>query len=267
MIPVGAHVDSDDPINAAAAIGATAAQIFLGDPQSWKKPATTYPEGPQGLQAAAQAAGLTLFVHAPYIINVASPNNRIRIPSRKLLGATVTAAAEIGAAGVIVHGGHVTSGHDDAEGFANWRKAFESLELACPVLIENTAGGNHAMARHPEALERLWDSLDGFDVGFCFDTCHAWAGGMVLPDDVAKVRAITGRIDLVHANDSLGEANSGRDRHANFGAGTIGVERLLDTITAAEPAAVICETPFPGVIDDIALVRGRSLHGSAPRPA
>ncbi len=267
MIPVGAHVNSDDPINSASEIGATAAQIFLGDPQSWKKPATTYPDGAAALKEAASAAGVVLYVHAPYIINVASPNNRIRIPSRKLLAATVTAAAEIGAAGVIVHGGHVTNGHDDAEGFANWRKAFEALDLACPVLIENTAGGNHAMARHPEALERLWDSLDGFDVGFCFDTCHAWAGGMALPDDVARVRSITGRIDLVHANDSLGEANSGRDRHANFGAGTIGVERLLDTITAANPDAVICETPYPGVIEDIELVRGRSLHGSDPRSA
>ncbi|MCB0915074.1 MAG: deoxyribonuclease IV [Actinobacteria bacterium] len=257
MIPVGAHVDSSDPIVAAAQIGATAAQIFLGDPQSWKKPATTYPDGPDALREAAAAAGVTLFVHAPYIINVASPNNRIRIPSRKLLAATVTAAARIGAAGVIVHGGHVTAGHDDAEGFANWRKAFESFEPECPVLIENTAGGNHAMARYPESLARLWDSLAGFDVGFCFDTCHAWAGGMALPEDVAEVRAITGRVDLVHANDSLGERDSGRDRHANFGAGTIGVERLLDTIAAAEPAAVVCETPAPGVIDDIELVRER----------
>ncbi len=261
MIPVGAHVDSSDPIVGAQQIGATAAQIFLGDPQSWKKPATTYPDGPAALRAAADAAGVTLYVHAPYIINVASPNNRIRIPSRKLLAATVAAAAEVGAAGVIVHGGHVTADHDDAEGFVNWRKAFEALDVACPVLIENTAGGNHAMARHPEALERLWASLDGFDVGFCFDTCHAWAGGMSLPEDVAKVRAITGRIDLVHANDSLGEQGSGRDRHANFGAGTIGVERLLDTIAAADASAVVCETPAPGVIEDIELVRTRLAAG------
>lgn len=257
MIPVGAHVDSDDPITSALAIGATAAQIFLGDPQSWKKPATTYPDGAAALASAASEAGIALYVHAAYVINVASPNNRIRIPSRKLLAGTVTAAAEIGAAGVIVHGGHVTADHDDAEGFANWRKAFESLDLACPVLIENTAGGNHAMARRPEALARLWDALDGFDVGFCLDTCHAWAGGMPLPEAAEITRTITGRIDLVHANDSQGDFDSGRDRHANFGAGTIGVERLLDTIAAADPAAAICETAYPGVIDDIELVRSR----------
>lgn len=255
MIAVGAHVDSDDPIAAAQAIGADAAQIFLGDPQSWKTPRTTYSGGPQALRAEAAEAGLAIYVHAAYIINVASPNNRIRIPSRKLLNSTLAAAAAVGAAGVIVHGGHVTDDTDDEVGFDNWRKALESVELACPLLIENTAGGNHAMARRPEALSRLWDALDGFDVGFCLDTCHAWAGGMPLPEVAATVRGITGRIDLVHANDSLGGPDSGRDRHANFGEGTIGMDLLLETIVAAAPGAVICETPYPGVVDDIAAVR------------
>ncbi|MDQ1248505.1 MAG: Deoxyribonuclease [Actinomycetota bacterium] len=257
MIPVGAHVDSANPIEAAQAIGADAAQIFLGDPQKWTKPATTYPGGAAELRNAAQEAGITLYVHAAYIINVASPNNRIRIPSRKLLNSTLAAAAEIGAAGVIVHGGHVTADADDEVGFDNWRKALESVDLAAPLLIENTAGGNHAMARRPEALARLWDAVGGFDVGFCLDTCHAWAGGIDLPAAADVIRAITGRIDLVHANDSQGGPDSGRDRHANFGKGTIGTEVLLDTIAAAAPAAVICETAYPGVIDDIALVRSR----------
>lgn len=257
MVPVGAHVDSNNPIEAAQAIGADAAQIFLGDPQKWTKPATTFPGGAVALRDAAEEAGIALYVHAAYIINVASPNNRIRIPSRKLLNSTLAAAAEVGAAGVIVHGGHVTADTDDEVGFDNWRKALESVELAAPLLIENTAGGNHAMARRPDALARLWDAVGEFDVGFCLDTCHAWAGGMDLPAAAEIVRGITGRIDLVHANDSQGDFDSGRDRHANLGDGTIGADRLLDTIAAAEPSAVICETPSPGVLEDMDLVRSR----------
>lgn len=255
MVRIGAHVDSVDPITAAAALGVDTVQFFLGDPQKWTKPATLYPEGPAALRAAAAEADITMYVHAPYIINVASTNNRIRIPSRKLLGQTVMAAAEIGAAGVIVHGGHVGNDDDDAVGFDNWRKAFESLELACPVLIENTAGGAHAMARTPEALERLWAALAGFDVGFCLDTCHAWAGGMSLPEAAEITKSITGRIDLVHANDSLGGFDSGRDRHANFGEGTTDLADLLATIVLAEAPAVICETPAAGVSADIDLIR------------
>ncbi len=257
MIPVGAHVDQTDPIAGAAAIGADAVQIFLGDPQGWKGPVVQYPGGAEALRRDLDEARLTVYVHAPYVINVASPNNRIRIPSRKLLASTVAAAAEIGAAGVIVHGGHVTADTDEQVGFDNWRKAFEPLDLACPVLIENTAGGSHAMARRPEALARLWEALEGFEPGFCLDTCHAWAGGMELPEAAAIVRGITGRIDLVHANDSLGGFDSGQDRHANFGAGTCNTEALLQTIADADAAAVICETASPGVIDDIAAVRAR----------
>ena len=77
------------------------------------------------------------------------------------------------------------------------------MELPIPVLIENTAGGDHALARRFDALARLWDAVGHHDnVGFCLDTCHAFAGGLDLGTVVDDIRAITGRIDLIHANDS-----------------------------------------------------------------
>ena len=82
-------------------------QFFLGDPQGYKGPEVRYAGGADGLRADAEAAGIGLYVHAPYIVNVATTNNRIRIPSRKLLQQHMDAAAEIGARGLIVHGGHV----------------------------------------------------------------------------------------------------------------------------------------------------------------
>jgi len=72
--------------------GADAVQIQLGDPQSWNKPSVEYPGGAEALRDAAKEAGVGLYVHAPYVINVASANNRLRIPSRKLLQQTVDAA-------------------------------------------------------------------------------------------------------------------------------------------------------------------------------
>ena len=71
-----------------------------------------------------------------------------------------------------------------------------------PILIENTAGGDNACARRFDALARLWDAVGEFGAGFCLDTCHAHAGGEELLGIVDRVKAITGRIDLVHANDS-----------------------------------------------------------------
>ena len=159
QIAIGAHVDQADPIAEAQARQAPHVQFFLGDPQGYKGPEVQYAGGAEGLKADAEAAGVALYVHAPYIVNVATTNNRIRIPSRKFLQQYVNAAAEIGAAGVIVHGGHVLKDDDPAKGFDNWRKCIERMELPVPLLIENTAGGENAMARHLERIAQLWDAL------------------------------------------------------------------------------------------------------------
>src|SRR5216683_7854262 len=117
MTRIGAHVGRGDPLAAAIDWGADVVQFFLGDPQDWKAP--VFPGDPAALRDAFAGAGIGIFIHAPYRINVATTNNRIRIPSRKLLGQYLEAAAAIGALGVIVHGGHVDAGADPEEGYAN----------------------------------------------------------------------------------------------------------------------------------------------------
>ena len=236
-------MDSTDPIASAAAIGAQAAQIFLGDPQSWKAPTCLYPEGAAALKQAAAKAGLALYVHAPYVINVATTNNKIRIPSRKLLQQTVKLAAEVGALGVIVHGGHVQAGDDIAVGYDNWRKALEQTQTDVPILIENTAGGDHSVMRRLESIARLWDVAGPLNAGLCLDTCHAHAGGIELASAVDQVKAITGRVDLVHANGSRDAFDSGRDRHISFsmGDGFIPADAVLDVVKKAG-CNVIVET-------------------------
>jgi deoxyribonuclease-4 len=243
---IGAHVDQTDPVAEASARDADLVQFFLGDPQGYKAPEIRYAGGAEGLRADAEKAGVDLYVHAPYIVNVATTNNRIRIPSRKLLQQHVDAAASIGAKGLIVHGGHVNKDDDPAKGFDNWRKAVEATDLKLPLLIENTAGGDNAMTRHLERIARVWDAIstaEGFDmVGFCLDTCHAHAGGNALDTVVEDVVKITGTIDLVHCNDSRDEFDSGADRHANFGKGRIDGADLAAIVRDAG-APVVCETP------------------------
>jgi deoxyribonuclease IV len=259
---IGAHVDRTDPVAEAVARKADLAQFFLGDPQGWKGPKIDYAGGGEALRDAAATAGVDLYVHAPYVINVATSNNRIRIPSRKLLDQQVQAAAAIGAKGLIVHGGHVLQDDDPALGVENWCKTFERMEPALPVLIENTAGGGNAMARRLDRVARLWEALDQRvdmeRIGFCLDTCHAHAGGEELAGIVDRVKAITGRVDLVHANDSKDAFDSGADRHDNFGSGRIDPDEIL-AVCAAAGAPVVCETPggTQGQARDIAFLRDR----------
>ena len=256
---IGAHVREDDPIVSAAERGAEIVQMFLADPQGWKKP----PAHPQA--EALRAGDLTVVVHSPYVVNLASLNNRIRIPSRKLVTQHADGAAQVGAIGLVVHGGHVTQGDDEATGVDNWRKFLSRQEdeggFAVPILIENTAGGDHAMARRFDALARLWDAVGEFGVGFCLDTCHAFSAGEDLVDVVERARAITGRIDLVHLNDSRDEFGSARDRHANIGEGTIDPEQLA-AVCAAARAPVVVETPAEGQAADIAFLRERLTGGA-----
>jgi deoxyribonuclease-4 len=245
-ISIGAHVDQTDPIAEATARQAPLVQFFLGDPQGYKGPEVAYAGGAEGLRADAEAAGIDLYVHAPYIVNVATTNNRIRIPSRKLLQQHVDAAAAIGAKGLIVHGGHVEKADDPAKGFDNWRKAIEATDLKLPLLIENTAGGENAMTRYLERIAGVWEAISTTEqvdmVGFCLDTCHAHAGGNSLETVVDDVRRITGRIDLVHCNDSRDDFDSGADRHASLGAGKVDPD-LLAAVVRDAGAPVVLETP------------------------
>jgi deoxyribonuclease-4 len=242
---IGAHVDSADPVSAARERDAGLSQFFLGNPQSYKGPVVDYAGGPEALKADAEAAGVDLYVHAPYLINVATTNNRIRIPSRKLLQQFIDAAAAVGAKGLIVHGGHVDKEDEVDKGFDNWRKAIEATDLRVPLLLENTAGGDNAMARTLERITRVWDAIGSAqgseNVGFCLDTCHAHAGGIELSTAVERIRAITGRIDLVHCNDSRDEFGSGADRHTNLGEGLIDPDELAGAVRAAQ-APVVIET-------------------------
>jgi deoxyribonuclease-4 len=241
-LAVGAHVAPEHPLEDAEAIGADCVQVFLSDPQGWRKPpARADVEELRG-------SGLPLYVHAPYLINVCSPKNNVRYGSRKILQQTCEAAAEIEAEAVVVHPGHAEDGI--RAGVDRWVRTLDMLQSQVPLYIENTAGGENAVARRFDALARLWEAVSGAEaeIGFCFDTCHAHAAGEELSDAVERVLAIVGKIDLLHANDSRDPPGTGADRHANLGKGEIGADVLREMIRAAR-APVVCETP--GGADDM----------------
>lgn len=251
---LGAHVPSADPLSEAAARGAEVVQVFLSAPQSWRRPV------PREDAADLTASDVTIYVHAPYLINVASPNPKVRHPSRKALADALSAAEAIGAKGVIVHGGHVGEDGSFADGVRNWRRALEGMASTVPVLIENTAGGANAMARYVAQIDALWEGVNDVDtpVGFCLDTCHLHAAGEDLVTATRSIIDVVGRVSLVHLNDSRDAAGSGRDRHASLGAGEIDAALLTEVVRLCDTDTVL-ETP--GGVDehraDLAWIRER----------
>ena len=236
--PVGAHVWGRDPLREAEEVGADCIQLFLSDPQGWEKPP------PREDADELRASDVGLYVHAPYLVNVCSPRPNVRYGSRKILDQTCEAAAAVGALAVIVHPGHAEDGLD--EGVSRWVRTLERMKPDLPVFLENTAGGDHAVARGFDALARLWQGVTAADteveLGFCFDTCHAHAAGEELATAVERALSITGQIDLLHVNDSRDPPGTGADRHANIGAGTLDLDVLRHMIRTADAPSVV-ETP------------------------
>ncbi len=252
---LGAHVPTADPLGAAAERDAEVVQIFLSSPRRWAGP-----NGPRADAEALRTSGVPLYVHSPYLLNLASPDPTVRERSQDLLAQTCTAAQAVDARGVVVHGGQLGKGEDSELGPARWRAALAALETEVPVLIEDTAGGPHAVASTVERIERLWTALDGLGppIGFCLDTCHLHAAGEDVVAGTTRLLATLGRIDLVHVNDSKDVHGSGRDRHENLGAGAIDAAALAEAVRLADAPAVV-ETPGGAAqqAEDIAWLRAR----------
>jgi len=233
---IGAHVDSRHPLQEAEQRSIKILQMFISNPQGWKKP------DPREDAEELKASDVEIVVHSPYLINLCAGNNRIRIPSRKILNETLEAAADVGALAVVVHGGFVSDDEPPELGIERWQKALAQVESDIPIYIENTASGDRAVARRIEMIDRLWDAIGDTGVGFCLDTCHAWAAGESFDSLVDRVMAATGRIDLIHCNGSRDPFDSSRDRHENLTEGFIPLDQIESVIRATD-CPIILETP------------------------
>ncbi|MDA3037826.1 MAG: deoxyribonuclease IV [Actinomycetota bacterium] len=234
---IGAHISSAKAIEENKYVKGNTFQIFISSPQMWRSPK------PREDADMLQDFDGPIYVHAPYLINVATANNKVRHPSRKLLKDTCKVAASFGAKAVIVHGGSVGEGGDIAKGYEYWRKAIQEVEdTGMRILVENTAGGKNSIAREMDSIERLWEVVGDLNVGLCLDTCHSWAGGIPTKDAVKGFKKLVKKIDLVHFNDSKDDFNSSRDRHQNLGKGNIPKEELEYVIKNCK-TDIIVETP------------------------
>jgi len=179
-----------------------------------------------------QAWGLA---HGSLLVNLASPEGRIRNSSVSSLAADLKVAAEIGLAGVCFHIGYA-KGHPSAEAALQLatRKLGELVEKmpAGPCLyIENSCEGSELGQTIGEVARLLRDVGAPPDrVGLLIDTCHLHAAGMDLAGEDAGQRladalsdeGVLDRVVAFHLNDCQLPAGAHRDRHAPPGHGTIG---------------------------------------------
>lgn len=283
--PIGAHAPASGGLatrglSYAAAVGAEAIQVFVTNPRAWS-PAAGNDDETRTLRERTARTGMPVFVHAPYLINIASPDTDVRERSQVLLGYCLDRGREIAARGLVLHTGSATD-TDRASGLRRVREVLlpvlDALRADGPdLLLEPMAGQGHMLCATIGEFEPYLAALDGHPRAMlCLDTCHVFAAGHDLTGNggvrelLAEVNRIAaGRLRLIHANDSADGCGSRRDRHRNIGQGLIGRRPFWDLLHDPGTAGVPFVVETPGAEDgqraDIA--RLKRLRASARPPA
>lgn len=242
---IGAHVPMHDSFTSQVRVNADVVQIHLGSPRQWGRTKT-----PKGTVAS------RVYVHAPYLINFSSGSGQVVANSLGTLIDQCKEAANIRAQGVVIHGGS-WKGQSQYKALGQWERALSDSYFECKILVENAANGKHSLTRALHDLDCLWGRVGKLDhVGFCLDTAHLWAN-LDHPDGaeeyIKNVLDLTGGIDLVHANGSSAELNSGVDRHSPLATSVAPAEWVAWCCQLSGVSDAICETTDP--INDIKTLR------------
>lgn len=278
---IGIHVrgfDSGRPVAVDRALerGAETIQIFASNPRQWRLPRVDPDADAQLLKEMAEHDVGPLFLHAPYLVNLASPADATREASMRTLEWTLRRAAELQAAGVVVHAGQTVGAPREAA-LRQVAKAICALldsPTGPPLLLELTAGSKGAIASRLCHARDVLDTCGGHPrLALCLDTCHLFAAGYDLRqaggvEELACQLASIGldRLGLIHANDSRDGLGSGRDRHWHLGKGSIGAEGFRHLLRRPEVSNIplICETPGQVEEDRLNIAWLKEVRDHAP---
>ncbi len=273
---LGVHVSIagglDKALERAMVLGCTTMQIFSRSPRGGAAP-TLSQEAVEQFDHGRRQAGIDpLLVHAPYIMNLASPEASTWKRSVAMATEEVARCAQIGADYLVMHvGSHRGSG--EAAGIA---RVAEALNRALAdgrnhvmILLENTAGSGQGLGDTFEQLLAMRQGVERKEwVGVCLDTAHLLAAGFSihtaegLEETLEQFNRVIGfsHLKAIHLNDSKAAFNSRVDRHWHIGEGHIGLDamrRIVQQPTLRE-LPLILETPKTSPDDDprnLALVR------------
>jgi len=262
-VRIGAHVPTRggllSAIRAARECGADAIQVFLSNPRAWAPPRISRKEADAFRQAWGESGLGPMFVHAPYVVNLASPVPEFLERSIDVIRQAVAAASSVGANGYVVHAGSGGPG-EPAESFRRTVSALRAVPAqgGCDVVVELTAGtAGSVAATFPEAAH-LFEAVGDPRLKLCADTCHLFAAGYALdePEGVAAcfeelhASGLGDRLVLIHANDAKYERGARRDRHEHIGQGGIGVEGFFEILHRPEVQDLALVVETPGRLED-----------------
>lgn len=249
MLKIGGHVSTAggllEGIKEAKRIGANTIQIFGASPVQWKASLPT-PDIAEEFQALAKKEKIDpVFLHAPYLINLASPKGNLARISEALLERHLEIANAIDAFGVIFHiGSRGDRPQKEAEDLVI-KELSDILERVKSgrLIMENSAGAGNLIGDTLEEIGTIIKKVSEKRLGFCLDTAHAFEAGIFPDFSKEGVDDFSKKIDkliglenfwAVHLNDSKTPAGSNKDRHENIGEGLIGKEGFSNFLSHKE---------------------------------
>ena len=259
---IGAHISAAGDLSLAPQrakeVGCECFQFFSRPPQGGRtKPLTTkvISSFKANLKKYNQSE---CYIHAPYYINLASSDNRIFYGSISAIREELERGSLLGVKYVMFHLGSAKD-LGPAKGIKQVIKGIKEILKdytgSTQLLIEMSAGAGAIIGDTFEEIKKIIDSasLKKYKIGICFDTAHAFASGYDLKDDKAVKKTFSDfnkilgikRLKLIHANDSLVELGSHKDRHAHIGKGLIGKKGFEAIVKMAikNKVNLILETP------------------------
>ena len=267
---IGAHVSISGGIfNApknAHDWGCEVMQIFTHSPQGGKTPELTKEITDQFKAQETEYSIKNTYIHAPYYINFASGNNRIRYGSVAAIREELERGSLIGAKYVMTHLGTAKDlGEKEATAktIEMLKKTLDGYVGSTKLLLENSAGAGEIIGDSLAELAEIIKAVGSEHIaGICLDTQHSFASGYDWRDfdtTLARIDSEIGleKIKLIHANDSQAELASKKDRHEHIGQGKIGLEAFKNILTFAEKNNIdmILETEWPAVREDVTLLK------------
>ena len=267
---IGCHVSIEGGIqNAperAGDLGCEVMQIFSRPPQGGKTPELTEEIIQSFKIQNSKFKILETYIHAPYYINFASANNRIRYGSSRAIREELERGSLIGAKYVMTHLGSAKElGQKESiqKVIHMLGKTLEGYNGTTKLLLENSAGTGDIIGDDLKELGEVIKKVNNENIaGICLDTQHSFASGYDWRDfenTIEKIDEEIGveNIKLIHANDSMSDLGSNIDRHEHIGQGKIGIEAFKNIVAFAKSQDIdmICETEFPGNKDDIEILK------------
>lgn len=193
-----------------------------------------------------------VIVHAPYIINLANDKNyQFNID---FLTEELERVSKLGVDKLVLHpGSHVGLGVDKGiENIIASLNACLKEDTKVTICLETMAGKGTEIGRNFEEIKRIIDGVKyNNKIAVCLDTCHINDAGYDLnniDDILQEFDNIIGldKLKVLHINDSKNDRGAKKDRHENFGYGTIGFENLMKVIyhDKLKDVPKILETPY-----------------------